>query len=155
GWGTGRPMGAAGAGLATFISVAAGVCAMAVYFMGKEKYVMFRVHGLGVRLNVWRRLLSIGLPSGGEFIMLGLYTLFVYWIIRDRGASAQAGFGVGVRLMSSLFMPVVAVSFAASPVAGQNFGARLGDRVYETLRVASIMSIGIMIAVTILCQIAP
>jgi putative MATE family efflux protein len=155
GWGTGRPMGAAGAGLATLIAVAAGVLALGLYFVGKEKYVQFRAEGLRVRLAVWKRLLSIGLPAGGEFVMLAVYTGLVYWIIRGRGASAQAGFGVGVRLMQSLFLPVMAVSFGASPLAGQNFGARKFDRVRQTFRVAAWMTAAIMLFMTVICHISP
>ena len=33
------------------------------------------------------------------------------------------------------FMPVVALGFAVSPVAGQNFGARLAERVRATFRI--------------------
>jgi Na+-driven multidrug efflux pump len=112
------PMGTAGAGLATFIAVAAGVLALTVYFVGTEKFVQVRLAGLRVHFGVWKRLLSIGLPAGGEFIMLAVYTVLVYWIIRERGAAAQAGFGIGVRLMQSLFLPVMAVSFGAVAFGG-------------------------------------
>ena len=155
GWGTGKPMGASGAGLATFIAVAAGVLALTLYFVGKEKFVRFRSQALQPHFGVWKRLLSIGLPAGGEFVMIGLYTMLVYWIIRSRGASAQAGFGVGVRLMQSLFLPVVAVSFGASPLAGQNFGAHKYERVRETFRVALMMAAGIMLTMTVICHISP
>jgi putative MATE family efflux protein len=155
GWGTGRPMGTAGAGLATLIAVAAGVLALTVYFVGTEKFVQVRFAGVRVHFGVWKRLLSIGLPAGGEFIMLAVYTVLVYWIIRERGAAAQAGFGIGVRLMQSLFLPVMAVSFGASPLAGQNFGARRFDRVRETFRVAALMAASIMAAMTVICHLSP
>ena len=75
-------------------------------------------------------------PAGWRRVraVLGLSVL-VYDIIRPFGAAAQAGFGIGVRIMQSLFLPAVAIGFATAPVAGQNFGARLGDRVRETFRV--------------------
>ena len=60
---------------------------------------------------------------------MGVYMFVVYAITRRFGAAAQAGFGIGLRVMQAGFMPVVALGFAVSPVAGQNFGARLPDRV--------------------------
>ena len=45
-------------------------------------------------------------------------------VSRPFGAAAQAGFGIGMRIIQALFMPVVALGFAVAPVAGQNFGAR-------------------------------
>ena len=74
------------------------------------------------------QLLRIGLPAGGEFALLVLLHGAVYDITRRFGASAQAGFGIGVRVMQSLFLPAVAIAFATAPVVGQNFGARLGPR---------------------------
>jgi Na+-driven multidrug efflux pump len=53
--------------------------------------------------------------------------------------------------MQAIFVPVLAVSFAAAPVAGQNFGAGRTDRVRETFRAAAWMSIGLMVADMLLC----
>jgi Na+-driven multidrug efflux pump len=50
--------------------------------------------------------------------------------------------------VQSLFLPVVAVAFAAAPVAGQNYGARLGQRVRETFYAASAMATVIMAVLT-------
>ena len=36
--------------------------------------------------------------------------------------------------MQGIFLPAMAIAFAAAPVAGQNFGARQPDRVRETFR---------------------
>src|SRR5690606_32401259 len=41
GWGTGVPLGVAGAGLASSISVAAGVAMLTFYFVKLERYVFF------------------------------------------------------------------------------------------------------------------
>lgn len=155
GWGTGRPMGTAGAGLATLIAVGAGVAALSFYFVGNAGFVRFTSSMWRPRMDVWKRLLAIGLPSGGEFVMLSIYSALVYSIIRAQGAAAQAGFGVGVRLMQSLFLPVMAVSFAASPLAGQNFGARRADRVRETFRVAALIGSAVMALMTVLCHLSP
>ena len=56
----------------------------------------------------------------------------IYWVIRDFGAAAQAGFGVGQGVMRIIMLPAMAVAFAAAPIAGQNFGARKPERVRET-----------------------
>ena len=58
--------------------------------------------------------------------------MIVYVLSRPFGAAAQAGFGIGLRIVQSLFLPVVALGFAVAPVAGQNFGARQADRVRAT-----------------------
>jgi len=68
-------------------------------------------------------------------------------VSRPFGAAAQAGFGIGLRIVQACFLPVVALGFAVSPVAGQNFGARLAGRVRETFRVgAGIAAAGMFLA---------
>src|SRR5437870_9463942 len=94
-------------------------------------------------MKIWGAMLRIGVPAGAGFVLLFVYILIVYWIIRDFGAAAQAGFGVGARVMQALFLPVVALSFAVAPVVGQNFGGRRGDRVrrsiYSAIGIGSVM----------------
>ena len=77
-------------------------------------------------------MLDVGLPAGGEFALMFVYMGVIYWVISDFGAAAQAGFGIGSRIMQSIFMPAMAIAFAAGPIAGQNFGAKQGSRVRET-----------------------
>ncbi len=155
GWLTGRAMGVAGAGLASTLSVAVGVVLLAWYFRRLEKYVHIRPATWGPQPAVWGRMVNIGLPAGGEFGFMFLYMAVVYWVIRDFGAAAQAGFGVGTRLMQSVFLPAMAIAFATGPIAGQNYGAKHYDRVRETFGAAARISVAVMIVLTLLCQTRP
>ncbi|MCC7002763.1 MAG: MATE family efflux transporter [Gemmatimonadaceae bacterium] len=132
GWGTGRPLGVAGAGIASSIAVAIAVVTMILYFVRLEHYVGFDAAQFRAHFPTWGRVLRIGVPAGGEFALMFLSMGVIYWIIRDFGAAAQAGFGVGSRLMQSIFLPAMAVAFAAAPIAGQNFAAGKLDRARET-----------------------
>jgi putative MATE family efflux protein len=152
GWGTGHPLGVAGAALASTLAIAAGVVLMAIYFARLEHYVAFDRAQWRPELAVWRRLLNIGLPAGGEFALMALFMGVVYWVIRDFGAAAQAGFGIGMRVMQSILLPAMAIAFAAAPIAGQNYGAKLPGRVRETFRVAAVASCGFMASLTLFCQ---
>jgi len=155
GWGTHHPLGTAGAGLASSIAVAAGVVFLWIYFVRLEHYVkldasQWRPHGA-----VIRRILNVGLPAGGEFFMMFVIIGIIYWVIRGFGPGAQAGFGVGGRVMQALFLPVMAIAFAAPAVAGQNFGARKFARVRETFRSAALVSSVLMVLLTLVCQWRP
>jgi putative MATE family efflux protein len=155
GWGTGHPMGVAGAALASFVAVTAGVVALIAYVLRGERYLRFVPRDWKPRLGMWGRMLKIGLPAGGEFALLSVYLAIVYAVTRPFGAAAQAGFGIGLRVVQACFLPVVALGFAVSPVAGQNFGARLGDRVRETFRVGAKMATTLMLVFTFVCQLVP
>ena len=155
GWGTGHPMGVAGTALSTFVAVVVGVLWLATYFLQKDSFLKFTVRDWPPDLKVWRKLLSIGLPSGFEFSLMAVYLFLVYAVIKPFGAEAQAGFGVGQRVVQALFMPTVALAFAVAPVAGQNFGAKLGDRVRAAYKDAALMVIAIMVLSAVICNIAP
>jgi putative MATE family efflux protein len=154
GWLSGRPLGVAGAALASLIAIAAGTVAFVAYFRRDQSPFRFRTRDWIPRPRLWGDMLRIGLPAGGEFALISVYMVLVYDITRHVGTPAQAGFGIGVRLMQALFLPAVAIAFATAPVAGQNFGARLGERVRASFRAAAGMSVAVMLVFTLLCQLA-
>jgi putative MATE family efflux protein len=155
GWVTGRSLGVAGTGLATFVAVGFAVLAFTAYFRRPKSPLRFRPADWRPQPGLWWQMLRIGLPAGGEFALMFVYMILVYDIIRPFGAAAQAGFGIGVRVMQSLFLPAVAIAFATAPVAGQNFGARQGARVRQSFYAAGGMVAAVMLVLTALCRIAP
>jgi putative MATE family efflux protein len=155
GWATGHPMGVAGAGLASSLAIGIGVLLMLFYFVKLESYVAVDRHQLAPRVSVLAQMLRIGIPAGGEFVLIFVYTSAIYWIIRPFGPAAQAGFGIGIRVMQSIFLPAMAISFAVPAVAGQNFGARLPDRVRDTLKQAVIIECSLMLVLAVLCHLIP
>jgi Na+-driven multidrug efflux pump len=128
---------------------------MVVYYQRNYHYLRFRFSLLKPKVETWWAMLRIGLPAGGEFALMAVYIVVVYGIIRDFGAAAQAGFGVGARVMQAMFLPVMAIAFAVAPVVGQNFGGRRAERVrssyYSALGITSVL----MVLLTIASQFAP
>jgi Na+-driven multidrug efflux pump len=124
------------------------------YFLPGDSYLKFVRADWRPDFSLWRKMLGIGLPAGAEFALLAVYLVIVYIVSRPFGAAAQAGFGIGMRIVQAGFMPVVALGFSVAPVAGQNFGARQPARVRATFRSAAIMAIGAMVLLTIICQSA-
>src|SRR3954463_11739672 len=145
-------MGVSGAALATFLSILIANILTIIYFEKSFRYLRFRVSEWRPRLKIWWSMLRIGLPAGAEFALMAVYIVIVYAIIRGFGAAAQAGFGVGARVMQAMFLPVIAVAFAVAPVVGQNFGGRRADRVRQTFYSAVLITSGIMVLLTIFAQ---
>src|SRR3954467_9131562 len=155
GWVTGHAFGVAGAAISSLVAIIVAIVWFSTYFVGKKAYLrIVRAHQRP-QLALWRKMLSIGLPSGFEFAMMGVYLVTVYAIARPFGAAAQAGFGIGQRVIQALFMPAVALGFSVAPVAGQNFGARSRERVIDTFRQAAYMVSAVMVLLVILCLIVP
>ena len=148
-------LGVSGAALATFISILIADVLMVLYFVKKFEYLRFHIAQWSPQLKTWWAMLRIGIPAGAEFVLLFVYILIVYGIIREFGPAAQAGFGVGARVMQALFLPAVALSFAVSPVVGQNFGGRHGDRVRQSVYAAIGLAAAIMLILALAAHYFP
>ncbi|TCU72471.1 putative MATE family efflux protein [Bradyrhizobium sp. R2.2-H] len=155
GWGTGYPLGVAGAGLASTIAVGAGVLMLLAYFRKVERYVAFNPAQWRPRPRHLKRILTVGLPAGGEFAMMFIFMAVVYYVLRDFGAAAQAGFGIGQRVLGLIQMPALAVALAAGPIAGQNVGAGNGARVRETFVKSALITSAVMVGFMMLAQLKP
>ena len=152
GWGTGVPLGVAGAAISSLVAVVVGVVWLATYFVKPSAYLRFVPSQWVPQTSLWAKMLKIGLPAGAEFALIAVYLFVVYTISRPFGAAAQAGFGIGLRIVQAGFMPVVALGFSVAPVAGQNFGARLPERVRKTYITAAAMAAGVMALWAIACH---
>lgn len=148
-------LGVTGAALATFISVLVADLLIIWYFEKKYHYLRFRFPLFRPQLKIWSAMLRIGVPAGAEFVLLFVYIMIVYVIIRNFGPAAQAGFGVGARVMQALFLPVVALSFAVSPVVGQNFGGRHADRVRQSVRSGIGIAAAMMLVLALITWAVP
>jgi putative MATE family efflux protein len=150
GWVTHVPFGVAGAAVSSLISVVVASAWLTGYFLMKDSYLKFTVADWKPQFGLWKRMLGIGLPAGAEFALMAVYMVVVYSVSRRFGSAAQAGFGIGLRIIQAGFMPVVALGFAVAPVAGQNFGARQPHRVRHAFRSAALMAAGAMLGFMVL-----
>jgi putative MATE family efflux protein len=148
-------LGVTGAAIATFISILVADLLIIWYFEKKYRYLRFRFPLFRPQIKIWSAMLRIGVPAGAEFILLFVYIMIVYVIIRNFGPAAQAGFGVGARLMQALFLPVVALSFAVSPVVGQNFGGRRADRVRQSVKSGLGIAASLMLVLALITWLVP
>ena len=155
GWGTGYALGAAGAGMATSIAVAIGTLMLLVYFRKVERYVAFDPAQWRPQRRHLMRILNVGLPAGGEFVMMFIFMGVVYYVLSDFGAAAQAGFGIGQRMLGLIHMPALAVALAAGPIAGQNVGAGNSARVRETFVKSALITTIVMVGFMLLAQLKP
>lgn len=155
GWGTGQALGVAGAGLASSIAVLVGVLMLFAYFLKVERYVAFDPAQWRPKLRHCRRILDVGLPAGGEFAMMFVFMAVVYYVLGDFGPAAQAGFGIGARVLGLIQMPALSIALAAGPIAGQNVGAANGARVRETFAKTTLIVTVVMLGFMCLAQFKP
>ena len=152
GWGTGRAFGVAGAGAASSLALLIGLLVLSRLFKRMDLPFVFSLRPVALQWSVLGRLLRVGAPAGGEFLLIFVYMGLIYWLIKPFGADAQAGFGIAQRVMQALFLPAIAIAFALSPLAAQNVGANLPQRVRDAFRQAVLLSAGLMFLLTAVCQ---
>ncbi|NKF23076.1 MATE family efflux transporter [Solimonas marina] len=128
GWGSGHPLGVAGAALATLISIALGVAGLLLHVVRKTQFFSSEWR-LAPRL-AWR-MMRIGLPSGAELALMAVYMSFIMAMLQRFGPAPQAAFGIGMRILQAGMMPCMAVTFATAAIVGQNYGAGHGARIRE------------------------
>jgi len=154
GWLSGYAMGVAGAGLASTLSVIAGLVLLLFYVIKQELYLHLR-QMQKPDFKVWRRVLAIGCPAGAEFLMMFAFSALVYILIKDFGSAAQAGFGAGMRLVQAISLPGVAIAFSLPAVFGQNLGAGRSDRITASFSAALKMQLVVMGLLFLVCQLNP
>jgi putative MATE family efflux protein len=152
GVGTSHAFGVRGAAMASNIAIA--LSAVALWWFMKRHGM--RLGGGWIPTGSFsRQSLALGLPACGEVILLFVFTSIGYWAIRDLGSETQAAFGVVIRILQVLYLPVLAISFALVPLAGQNLGAAQFARAVEAFRVAILVNVSLGILLALICVSYP
>lgn len=73
------------------------------------------------------------LPASTALMVMFLSGFVVQFALKGFGETAIAAYGVGLRIEQILLLPVLGMTGALLPIAGQNFGAKHHDRVREAL----------------------
>jgi putative MATE family efflux protein len=137
--GRGLGLGVFGAALATVICICLSFAiGFGLLSRGKHR-VRLTLRGL-LRLDseIDRKLLTIGLPSGGEMLARQLAGLITTKFVALYGTTAIAALGIGNRLGGLVFMPLAGLMQGGGTIVGQNLGAENVERAERTARAASL-----------------
>jgi putative MATE family efflux protein len=139
GW-KGLGLGVFGAGLATVISICAAFAAGFGLLASGRTRIKLSVRGL-FRLDpvIDRKLITIGLPSGGEMLARQAAGLVTTKFVARYGTAALAALGIGNRLAVLVFMPLFGLMGGGGTIVGQNLGAGRIDRAEKTAKAASLL----------------
>lgn len=80
-----------------------------------------------------RTILHVGIPAMATNLMEPLSSGIITRLLASFGTAVVAGFGVAARIDAVVFMVVIGISSSTTPLVGQNWGARLFDRVDRAL----------------------
>ena len=112
---------------------------------GVMVYILVRIFRLEVMQSVqitafqpdkdsFRKIFAQLLPAGSAMIIMFISGFVVQFALKTFGGHAVAAYGVALRIEQILLLPVLGMTGALLPIAGQNFGAQKYDRVRKALQ---------------------
>ncbi|WP_068302597.1 MATE family efflux transporter [Pararhodobacter sp. CCB-MM2] len=139
----GAQMGMAGAAWGTVIAQALGLVLL-VGLRGRARVTLGAL--LGHRWwGGWGRIIALGAPLSLRFLGIALVSSCVLAALRfsqpDSYALAVAAYGIVTRLLSFVFLPMMAMGFAVQSITGNNAGGGRMDRARAVLRLAVIVAL--------------
>jgi putative MATE family efflux protein len=137
-------LGVTGAAYATVFSRGvATVVGMAIMFSG-TRGVRIRLSDMRPDLTYARKMLRIGLPASIEGTGRSLSVNLMLVVVGAFSTSVVAGFGIGIRVFSVIFLPAIAVARGVETMAGQNIGAGQPDRAEAAADFAARVMFGVL-----------
>ncbi|SIR96489.1 putative efflux protein, MATE family [Haladaptatus litoreus] len=132
GWGPFPRLGVAGAAYATiFARMLAMVVGLSILIHGSHG-LQIRLEQMIPNLSYLRKMLRIGVPASVEVTGRALSVNLLLIIVGLFPTTVVAGYGIGVRVFSVIFLPAIAVARGVETMTGQNIGADERDRVAAT-----------------------
>ncbi len=143
--------GIAGAAIATLISQG-GAFITAVIWLNRTHQV-FNLSWRRIEFDkyIFRKSISIGVPSGLQQTLVSLGMLALYRIVNEFGTNTVAAYSAALRIDSLATLPAMNFSMALSTFVGQNLGAgkplRVLDGLKSTIRMSSYVAVTVSVIV--------
>lgn len=134
-------MGITGAALATVISQVVAVTLVVYYFAVGRSSLPFSVSSFAVRLPVMGDIISLGFATFVRQSGTSMMSTLVNNLLRFYGGSLViAAYGMIIRLMIFIMMPMFGLVHGFQPIAGYNYGAKNFQRVRSVLGTSVLMA---------------
>ncbi len=137
-------MGVAGAAVATVLSqIISAVLVLRVLKKLPEEYAL---HLKQIRLDpmLLKRILSVGVPAGLQFVTFDLANLLIQSGINSFGSATIAAFTAYGKADMLTWMLSGALGVAITTFVGQNYGAQKYDRIHKSVRICLGMGIALI-----------
>ncbi len=142
-----------GVSAATVISQGFAFFAIIWYIRKYHSIIDFHPLKMKFDMNIFKKSLRIGLPTGFQQTFVSLGFLALYRIVNVFGTPTIAAYSIAMRIDSFAVMPAMNFSAAISTFVGQNIGANKLERIGKGLKATLVMINTISLTVTILAVI--
>ncbi len=133
------PLGVAGAAWATIISQAVSAVLVIIYLRKLDEDIRLSLRHMRPDPVIVRGTLRIGLPTGIQSILYTISNLIIQANVNAFGTATAAAWAAYGKLDAVFWMAINAFGIAATTFVGQNYGAKLYDRVRKGVRISLLM----------------
>jgi len=148
-------LGVMGAAWATTISQFVAAIISAAVILRKIEEIKTEEKVPAFDKEILKRMTRMAVPSILQQSTIALGHTFLQMIVNTFGPSAMAGYEIGAKIVNFLYMCFNTIGTALSSFAGQNFGAKMYDRIRSGYRAANMICITYAVAVVATVQIIP
>lgn len=134
GWGPIPAFNIEGAAYGTFIAQTFATVFAVFLVISREHMLVWAIPPLDELVSSWKRVLSVGIPASFGNAVNPVGVTIVTAILAGYGDTTVAAFGVAGRIESLAAIPMLALSSAIGPVAGQSWGRGNIQRVIDALK---------------------
>ena len=139
GWGPIPALGLTGAAISFIVARHLAFLMFVYCFVIRDRMLVARLDGFATSC---REILHVGFPAMASNMIMPMSMSILTRLLAGHGVVVVAGFGVASRIESMFAMVIWAVGMSASPLIGQNWGARARDRVTSVMRLGYIFVLG-------------
>lgn len=148
-------MGVAGAAVATVVGQITGAVLGLILNLFLNKELDFHPRYLRLKGQIVGQIYAVGVPSMvmntvGSVMVFGLNQILMSFT-----DTATAVFGVYFKLQSFIFMPVFGLNNGMVPIIAYNYGARNRKRILDTMKLAILAAMGIMLVGLAIAELFP
>lgn len=134
GWGPIPAFNIEGAAYGTFIAQVFATIFAVFLVIRREHMLVWSLPPMDELISSWKRVVSVGLPASLGNAVNPIGVTVVTAILATYGDTTVAAFGVAGRIESLAAIPMLALSAAIGPVAGQSWGRGNIQRVIDALK---------------------
>lgn len=148
-------MGVAGAAIATIIGQASSMIFSLYMLYRRPQKVCASFKGMRIKKSVIKDIYSVGFPSIVMQSITSVMIVLMNGILASFTEVAVSVLGIYFKVQSFIFMPVYGISQGSLPILGYSYGAGDKERLNKGFKIATFISLGIMIAGMILFNLFP
>ncbi len=152
----GLGMGISGAAWATVIcQTASFFIGLYILFAGKTKVKVNFKNGFKIDWTICKKLLTVGWPAGIDGLLRNASNYVVLAYLVSYGVDVVAAFGIGIRVMMLVLMPVFGLEMGSGVIIGQKLGSGNKKDAEKVPYMTALMELAIMICVGVVMFVFP